>query len=587
MVTIYDYATVVFYLLFMLAVGIVFRRMSQDTSDYFRAGGCMPWWLTGVSAWMFSFSAWTFTGAAGKVYQAGTLVLAVFYASSVALLFTFFFTGIRFRRMRVITWMEAVRLRYGPFTEQFYTWFKLPLLLFFSGVSLNAIGVFLAAVFRLEMNTVLIALGVVVTLMSFAGGSWAVLASDFVQAFLVVTITICTAALTLSLPEVGGITGLIRRVPENHFDWTQSVRPEFIFLWILSNLWLKFSDENNMERSSNYLMTRGDRDARLMALIPMIGMLVGPLIWFIPSMAATILHPDLASEFPGLKQPQEAAFVAVALDVLPAGLLGLLISAMLAATVTTVDAGLNKNVGICIRNLYKPLIYPQASERHLLIAGRICTLVFGATIVWLALLVNRYRDTNLFDFMNQLAANFLIPLALPLIYGLFFRRTPNWSAWSTALVAGIASWIIGNTVTPEWLQSWMGWKTPLTPDEATYLKLAVTTLGGTVCIGSAWYFFTSLFYRHSPARDRERIEAFFRNLETPVEADANTTRQDTVYRLLGRLCMAYGAFITTLILIPNDLTGRLSFLFCGGIMLVAGFIILRAGRRKAAADAPV
>src|SRR5260370_14355673 len=106
--------------------------------------------------------------------------------------------------MRVITWMEAVRLRYGPFTEQFYTWIKLPLLLFFAGVGLNAIGVFMSAVFKMDMNTMLIVLGAVVTLVAFAGGSWAVLASDFVQAFLIVTITVCTAVMVLALPQIGG-----------------------------------------------------------------------------------------------------------------------------------------------------------------------------------------------------------------------------------------------------------------------------------------------------------------------------------------------------------------------------------------------
>ena len=149
MITIYDYIIIGFYLAFMLAIGLVFRRMSKDTSDYFRAGGAMPWWLTGASAWIFSFSAWTFTGAAGKVYEAGPLVLCVFYATVVALTFAITFTCLRFRRMRVITWMEAVRLRYGAFNEQFYTWIKLPLLLLFAGVGLNAIGVFMSAVFKI------------------------------------------------------------------------------------------------------------------------------------------------------------------------------------------------------------------------------------------------------------------------------------------------------------------------------------------------------------------------------------------------------------------------------------------------------
>src|ERR1035437_6187530 len=155
MITIYDYIIISFYLVFMLAIGLVFRRMSKDTSDYFRAGGAMPWWLTGASAWIFSFSAWTFTGAAGKVYESGPLVLVVFYSTIVALSVVLAFTFLRFRRMRVITWMEAVRLRYGAFTEQFYTWIKLPLLLFFAGVSLNAIGVFMSAVFKMDMTTIL------------------------------------------------------------------------------------------------------------------------------------------------------------------------------------------------------------------------------------------------------------------------------------------------------------------------------------------------------------------------------------------------------------------------------------------------
>jgi SSS family solute:Na+ symporter len=580
MITLYDYIIIAFYLLFMLAIGLVFRRMSKDTSDYFRAGGAMPWWLTGASAWIFSFSAWTFTGAAGKVYESGLLVLCVFYATIFALTFAIWFTCLRFRRMRVITWMEAVRLRYGPFNEQFYTWIKLPLLLLFSGVGLNAIGVFMSAVFKIEMNSMLIILGVVVTLVAFAGGSWAVLASDFVQAFLIITITLCTAVMTLARPEIGGLDGLLDKVPSAHLNWTELARPELIFIWILGTLWLKFSDENNMERSTMYLMTRSDQDARRMVLIPLIGTLIGPLIWFIPSMAATILHPNLAVEFPALKQPHEAAFLAVAMDVMPQGLLGLLLSAMLGATVTSMDAGLNKNVGIAIRSLYKPVFKPNASEKHLLIAGKICTLIFGAIIIVLGLFINNIRQTNLFDFVNQLASYLLMPLALPLIFGLFYKRTPGWSAWSTALVAGAASWLLGKIITPEVFQCWMGWTTPLNGDEKTYLKLAVTTLGGTVIVGSAWYFFTSLFYKATPVAEQERIDKFFTNLHTPVDKHGVEGVQTTVYKMLGALCLVYGAFILLLMAIPNKFSGRLAFLFCGGVMFTVGAVLWMRAKRK-------
>jgi Na+/proline symporter len=579
MITIYDYIIIGFYLVFMLAIGVVFRRMSKNTSDYFRAGGAMPWWITGTSAWIFSFSAWTFTGAAGKVYETGTLVLPVFYATTLALCFTIAFTCLRFRRMRVITWMEAVRLRYGPFNEQFYTWIKLPLLLLFSALSLNAIGVFMSAVFNIPMNTMLVILGMVVTIVAFGGGSWAVLASDFVQAFLIVTITICTALMVLVRPEIGGLNGLIHKVPAAHFHWDQLARPELIAVWVVTTLWLKFSDENNIERSTMYLMTRSDRDARRMVLIPLIGTTIGPLFWFIPSMAATIMHPHLASEFPGLKQPHEAAFLAVSMDVMPRGLLGLLLSAMLGATVTSMDAGLNKNVGIAIRSFYKPLFQPKAPEKHLLVAGKVCTLIFGAVIILLAVFINNIRQTNLFDFVNQLSANLLIPLALPLIYGLFYKHTPGWSAWSTGVVAGLASFLLGKFITPDVFQRWLGWATPLNADEQTYLKLAVTTLGGTVIVGSAWYFFTSIFYKSTPQAERERVDAFFQKLHTPVDKQGTEGVQTVIYKLLGSLCMVYGGFILLLIAIPNSMTGRLAFVFCGGIIFSTGALLFDRSKR--------
>lgn len=578
MISAYDYFIIGFYLAFLVVIGVVFRRMSKDTSDYFRAGGAMPWWITGTSAWIFSYTAWTFTGAAAKVYETGTLVLAVFYSTIVGLIVALIWTCKRFRRLRVITWMEAVRHRYGPGAEQFYIWIKLPQLLIFAGITLNAIGVFMAAAFHVNMFTILIVLGSVVTLLSFAGGSWAVLASDFVQALLVVTITISTAVMVLRRPEIGGLSGLIHRVPSSQFHWTELARPEFLVMWILANLWFKFSDENNMERAPAYLMSRSDHDARLTALIPLIGTLIGPLIWFIPAMAATVMHPNLALEYPLMKQPHEAAFVAVSRDVMPTGLIGLLICAMLGATVTQMNTGLNRNVGITIRSLYMPLFFPNASEKHLLRAGKICTLLYGVLIIIFALLVNKFRTMGLFDLANQFAANIIMPLALPLIYGMFYKRTPGWSAWSTALIAGISSWLLGRFIRPEMFQHLMGWTQPLTRDEGTDFLLAITTFG-TVGIGSAWYFLTSLFYNQVSKEERDRIENFFVNLDTPVDKHGVAGVQTSVYTLLGSLCLVYGGVILLFAFIPNPLSGRFCFIFCGGTIFTIGAVLFAISRR--------
>jgi Na+/proline symporter len=576
MISAYDYVIIALYLVFILAVGLVFRRMSKNTSDYFRAGGAMPWWITGASSWVASFSAWTFTGAAGMIYETGTVVLCLYYAGMIALLFVFAWTCLRFRRMRVVTWMEAVRLRYGGVSEQFYLWVKLPLALFAAGVTLNAIGVFMSSVFQADMATTLIVLGAVVTLVTFAGGAWAVLASDFVQMCLVVTITLLAAVLTLRLPAIGGITGLIEKVhvPLAPSHWTQ-LAPAFTLVpWILGITWMQLVNSNNMENATMYLMARSDQDARRMVLIPIIGSLFAPLIWVVPPLAATILHPDLGVEFPRLRHPHEAAFVAICLQVMPQGLIGLLISAMLGATLTSMDAGLNKGVGIFVRCFYLPIIEPGCAEKKLLVISKLCTLGFGGIIVVSALVVNEWRTTDLFDFVNQMAASLTIPLAIPLCFGLFFKRTPGWSAWSTGLV-GFAVSIVVNFWLSRHFQDFLG---PITPREQTYLLLAATTFG-TLFIAGGWFFLTSLFYDSSPPEQRDRIEEFFHRLRTPVEKTGVEDVQEKIYRLLGLLCLVYGAFVLLLTLIPNSPGGRLCFVFCGGLIFGLGGVLYLISRR--------
>jgi len=583
MVTTYDYFIIGFYFVFVLAIGFVFRGLSKSTSDYFRAGGSMPWWITGVSAWIAGFSAWTFTGAAGKVYSSGTLVIALYYSSLIAYGFAYCYTSKRFRRLRVVSWMEGVRARFNSPTEQTYTWIKLPLTLFFSGLSLNAIGVFVSSVFHVNITPVLIILGFAVTLVAVTGGSFAVLASDFVQAFLVVTITIIVTFLALREPAVGGLPGLIHKVPSYEFNWTELVRPQVVWTWIAVMIWTQFWTMNNMESATMYLMAKSDRDARRMLLIPIVGTIIGPLIWFIPPMVATITHPHLGLQFPNLKNPQEAAFVAVCMDVMPKGLLGLLLCAMLGATITSMDAGLNKGAGVFVRSFYLPIIDPKCSEKRLLVVSKICSLIFGVIIVSAAVELNRLRTLELFDLTNQLATSLAAPLAVPLLWGLFYKRTPPWSALSTVAVGFAFSWFVNSHADPVALQHFLGWAKPLSKDEATDMLLAETA-GCTLVFGTLWFFFTSLFYDKSSAEYKERVEELFTRLATPIgmsEQRANVVAQqdETVYRLIGSLCLAFGVFILFLTLIPNEFLGRMCFVFCGGSLLVAGLILTRLSRK--------
>jgi len=586
MITKYDYINIAFYFLFIAGVGLYFMWRSKNTSDYFRAGGLLPWWVTGASTWMASFSAWTFTGAAAKMYQTGPYAFGLYYAVLLPWVILLFFTCYRFRRMQVITPLEAVRLRFGQTSQVFFTWSRLPFMLIFGGISLNAIAVFMAAVFDVHVPAVIIVMGAMVTMLALLGGSFGVAASDFVQMFLIVLVTVTVTILALHLPDVGGVTGMIEKAPRAHYHWGEIARPEFILLWFVALNITKTFEENAIDKSAKYLMARDDRHARMTLIIPVLGAVLGPLLWLVPPTVAAIRHPDMAANFPLLKVPEEAAFLQTAADVLPQGMLGLLICGIFAATLTSMDAGLNQGAGIFVRNFYLPILNPKCHEKRLLMVSKISTGVCGLIMIGFGLMWEHVRQSNLFDLVNQVAISLGIPISIPLFLGLFYRRTPPWAAWSTVLAGLTASLGLngllkdaeGHTSLARF--AWIpGMQGPFTTEETTQFALFATVfLVSGVCIG--WFFLTSLFYERSPQAYKDNVDEFFTRLKTPVHAKTGEeAREDqAVAGSIGKLLLLYGGFVTILMAIPNSLGGRLCFVVCGGVMVVAGCLIVWSHR---------
>ena len=296
--TVYDHGMIVFYLAFMISIGWVVRRFNTSSSDYFRGGGNMLWWMTGSSAFMVSFSAVLFTGMAGKAYVDGSIVLVIYVANFLGFVFNYLWTAHRFRQMRVDTPMEAVRDRYGRINEQFFSWIQIPLSILYAGIWLYGLGVFLTAAFGLPLEVTLIVVGVVVVLMSALGGAWAVVASDFMQVLTLMPITLVAAFLALQHPAVGGVSGFFEKLPEKNFDWSLVARSQIVWLWVIAAFLQKFVSTNNMLDSSRYLCAKNTAHARKAALFGTILNFFGPMIWFIPPLAAAIVFTDLRSNLP-------------------------------------------------------------------------------------------------------------------------------------------------------------------------------------------------------------------------------------------------------------------------------------------------
>lgn len=578
----YDYAVLAFYFAFMLLISWIFRRFVTNVSDYFRGGGKALWWMVGGSAFMAAFSAWTFTGAASKAYLDGWPIMAIFVANAVGFWLNAVYFAPRFRQLRVITAVEAIRHRFGRTSEQVMMWLQIPLSTLQASIHLNALGVFFAAVFGLDVTWTMIVTGLVVLIMALLGGSWAVLAGDFIQ--VLILMPVCAAVTVLAIAHLGGWGGFTAGLPAAHLDFGEIFSQEFLGLWCTAMLLKQITSTNNLFDAGRYLSVKDSRHARWAGQLGAALFLLGIVIWFLPPMAARALDLDLAAAFPNLKNPDEASFIAISQVVMPVGMMGLLVSGIFAATMSGMDSGLNKNAGIFVKNFYQPLFRPDAADARLLNVGRIVTILLGLLVIYIAVRMSEFRELGLFLMMQRVSILVGVPVTVPLLLGLIVRRTPPWSAWSTVLVGFFGSMFVSSFFTPEWGAAVFGHAGPLDAASREYWVQGFQFFAN-VALASTWFVGSKLFWNRCSPEYRANVEEFFTRMNRPVDFDreegaaaANDGRQSTT---VGWLSLAYGGFVCLLALIPNPPIGRLAFLGCGLSVVVVGLLLVQAGRRAA------
>ncbi|MGC8552584.1 MAG: sodium:solute symporter family transporter [Phycisphaerae bacterium] len=579
---IYDYLILGFYFIFIFSIGLVFRRYSRDISDYFRGGGTMLWWMSGASALLGALSVWSFTGAAGEIYDAGTLILLVYWSSVVVGVFIWLVTCYRFRRMRVITPVHAIQRRYGPTTEQLYLWVQLPLGLFMGGLGLNTLAVFISSAFHTNFLATMVVVGVIVMLVSAAGGAWSVVAGDFVQMLIMFSVVLVAAFLALRQSAIGGLTGLLHKLPADKLNWTLLERPGVLIFWGVALTLQTFMTYNDLSQGAAKFMTvKNEAHARKAALLLLVVYIVLPLILMIPPLAAIILFPHLKTQFPNLTHPHEGAYVAVCMKVMPQGMLGLLVSAMFATAMANMDTGLNRNAGNFVQNFYQQFLRPKATQTELLAASRITTLILGMLIIGIGLLIAKFRTMNLFNFVIIAFALVGPPITVPMVLGLFIRRTPSWAGWSTIIVGFFISALMYWGFNPDWIKGLLGVHHAYNEQERDNVVFAAQFIAE-VGVASLWYWFTMRFAARSSPEYQRSADAFFADMKRPIDPMAeglvyDDTRQ---YRVLSRMCLVYGGVVLLGMLIPNNLTGRLCFGFIGGVIVSIGILLLIAERRS-------
>ena len=610
-----EYAVIGGYLLFLVAVGVVLRRFSSDVSDYFRAGAKGKWWLVGASAFMGAFSAWTFTGAAGAAFESGWSILVIFLANVLAFTLHALLLAPWFRQLRAITAPEVIRMRFGPATQQVYAWLYAVLGLLYASIWLWGLAIFIAAVFDFttpaswlgmqEVPFVILVTGSVVLLYSVTGGSWAVMATDVLQSLILIPLTLLVAYLCLK--EVGGVAGMFQGIRDagltEHFgiitppgehtpDSTNPDYWKYTWQFAIAALIYKTVTFSTIDIAQKYFGVKDGKEARMAAVLAGALMLAGMVFWFIPPIVARVLWEDQVLGV-DMRKPAEAAYAIAGLNVLPVGLIGLMVVAMLSATMSSMDSGLNKNAAVFTRDIYplaaRILGIKPASDKTDFLLGQITSVALGLIIIVLALYFAAQEEgRGVFEAMLNVGAMLTLPMAIPLCLSLFIRKVPAWAALATVvvtLVPSAASFGAGKG----WWADMLGADAVMGLSESARTWVAAgwpyhRTVLLNLAVGTLVFCATMPFWSTASETYRGRVTDFFTRMHTPIDFEtevgqANDGRQ---LRVVGTFALLMGSAIALLSPLPvaeNSLADRVGIVVVGGFVATVGALFMLAGRR--------
>ena len=563
-----EYLVIIGYLALIILVGVVFKAFSSDTDDYFKSGSKGSWWLVGSSAFMSAFSAWTFTGAAGVAFESGFSVMIIFLGNAFGFFLNFVFMGPWLRQMRVTTFPEAISKRFGEITRNFYALFEVPIRTLYAAMALYGLGIFCSAVFGYNIYQVIIISGIVVLFYSATGGRWAVMATDFLQGLILVPLTIIIAWLCIN--ELGGIGAMFDQIEaqglSEEFSMINSATlfgGAYTWGWASAMVIKGFFVFNSIYAGPRYFSVKDGREARKAALLASFLFLTGGLIWFLPPITARLLFAEEVMAL-GISKPAEAAYAIASVNLLPVGLVGLIVVAILTATMSSVDTGLNTNVAILIKDIYPKLArrfkWAPKSEAQLLRYGRMYTWVMGVLIIFLALYIAGQKGKGIFEIMLDIGALLLIPIQIPLMWGLFVRQTPTWAALSS----------IGCSFTVS-LMAFLNF--PLSnfgfpPDTIWTFQIKFF---GVLGAGSLGFLLSIPFAPAVGSPYRNKVDAFMTTMRTPIDFKTEVGESNDLaqLRIIGRFGAAISAFVAMMLIIPNPISGRLAI---AGLALIIGTI---------------
>ncbi|MEZ4702782.1 MAG: sodium:solute symporter [Rhodothermales bacterium] len=432
-----DYAVLAVYLAALAGMGVFFARRETTTADFFLAGRRVPWWAAGLSIFGTQLSAITFMAIPAKTYaEDWSYFFGQMAIVAIAPVVVYYYLPY-FRRLDVASAYEYLERRF----DRRVRWFGSASFVLFQlgrmGIVLALPAIALSTVTGIDVYVCILAMGVLATLYTALGGIEAVIWTDVVQ----VVVLLGGAALSLIWIafHVDGGAAEIGRIGEaagkwRAFDWAFDATAPTIWVVFVGNLFANLvpytTDQTVIQR---YLTTPDERQAARSIWTNAVLTVPASLTFFTMGTALFAFYQVHPASLPaGLAG--DAIFPWFIAHELPPGVSGLVIAALFAAAMSSIDSSMNSVATSLVEDVYR-LARPNEPDAAYLRLARRLTVGLGVLGTSAALALATFEVKSLWDVFLQLVGLFGGSLAGVFALGMFTRRADARGAWVGALAS--------------------------------------------------------------------------------------------------------------------------------------------------------
>lgn len=414
------------YLGILVLMGIVISKNQHNVSDYFTAGGRVPWWAAGISVFGTQLSAITFMAIPAKAFATDwTLFILLMTIIMVSPIIIAVFLPF-FRRLNLTTAYEYLEMRFNHTVRTLGSLIYVSLQLGRLGIVLLLPSLALSVVTGINVESCILIMGVLSILYTVLGGIEAVIWTDVIQVLVLLGGALVCLVMMVTKMDLDWITFQNLAVDQGKtklfdtsFDFTGTAIWVVLIGGLASNIVQYGSDQTVIQR---YLTTKDEKTAAKGIVMGAWMALPSALIFFSIGTALYLFYLQQPEHLSPVIQNTDSIFPWYIVTELPQGVSGLLIAAVFAAAMSSLDSSMNSVATVITVDFYQKWLPKSKGEGKQLAFARWVTVVVGIGGTFLALMMAKMGIPSLWDQFNMLIGLFAGGLGGIFLVGILSKR---------------------------------------------------------------------------------------------------------------------------------------------------------------------